>query len=527
MQSDHLAFDEVSALSAFDKMYQKRSPLLRPFIEEWPSIQAISRQAFAKKKQHIDRALLVKVLTKQHHQIGSSSNLLSRIQKLESSDCFTVSTAHQLNLFTGPLYVIYKILSTIKTSQILSEQLGICVLPIYVMGSEDHDFEEINHCSIYGQKISWHTQQKGAIGRYAVDGIDQAINTLQTILKSDGYSKNIVELLQHSFTRFETYAQGYQYFVTQLFEKYSLIVLDMEDAELKQVFAPIMIEDAIDNTAYHLVGQTVKKLQAHTIKIQVNPRPINLFGLKANDRTRLVLDQDSRFRLYETDYSFSEEELKEDIKRRPQDWSPNVILRPLYQESILPNLAYIGGGGELAYWIELKSLFEHHDICFPLLLRRKSILWIDAAAKKRIMKLGLDNKNIFWHTDELVKYFLSRKKDFNLDDEQQKLRQMIDQISEKISALDQSLAKTSAAKMHHWTKDLHQIKSKAIKWQKQKYEIEVGQIKKLKERLFPKNGLQERRSNFLEFYPVWGSSYFDMLLEHIDPFDQDFLILEP
>ncbi len=231
----------------------------------------------------------------------------------------------------------------------------------------------------------------------------------------------------------------------ELLGKYGLVVVDMNDPSLKRHFIPVIQAELQEQTAFHLVNQTIAQLNQLGFKTQAAPREINLFYMKPGLRQRIVLEGGT-YQVLQTNLSFSEAEILAELDQHPERFSPNVVLRPLYQEMILPNLAYIGGGGELAYWLERRSLFQHFNIAFPVLLRRNSVLWLDRDAQKKLGKFGFSAEQFFEDTEQLVRQYIETNAsgDVSLAQEINHLRQVYDQIAAKANAIDPTLGKSRA-----------------------------------------------------------------------------------
>ncbi|MBL7781190.1 MAG: bacillithiol biosynthesis BshC, partial [Saprospiraceae bacterium] len=260
---------------------------------------------------------------------------------------------------------------------------------------------------------------------------------------------------------------------------------------------------------------------------QAAPREINLFYLKPGMRQRIVLE-DGMYRVLQTNLGFSEAEIMAELDLHPERFSPNVVLRPLYQETILPNLAYVGGGGELAYWLERRSLFEHFGIAFPMLVRRNSVLWLDQDAQKKLTKFGFTPQQFFQDTEALVREYIAANAsgEVSLDKEIADLKTIFDQIAAKAVAIDPTLEKAVRADETKSVAAFEQWQGRLLRAEKQKHEVTLNQMRALKEKLFPGNGLQERTDNFLPYLLKYGDAFLEALQENLDPFEAGFVIIE-
>ncbi len=316
--------------------------------------------------------------------------------------------------------------------------------------------------------------------------------------------------------------------VHELFKDYGLVVLGMNHPKLKQQFVPYIKEEILKRPSKALIEATSERLEKEAnFKQQAFPRPINFFYLRKNLRERIVYE-DGSYQVLNTDYRFTEAEMIQEIETHPEYFSPNVVMRPLYQEVVMPNLAYIGGGGELAYWLERKTQFAHFDVNFPMLIRRNSVMWLDKGMAKKVNKLGLGIVQIFDQEDALVRLFIDSNTDETLEIQAEKetVAKAFDQITEKAKNIDQNLGKAIQAEKSKQLKVLDQLESRLLRAEKQKHETSLKQITGIKDKLYPNNGLQERHDNFLSLYLKYGRSFFDVLLENLDPLKKQFLVIE-
>jgi len=304
-------------------------------------------------------------------------------------------------------------------------------------------------------------------------------------------------------------------------------VIDMSASSLKQLFLPILEKEIFEQPSQELVEATQAKLVAAGYSAQAFARPINLFYLIDQKRERIE-QKGELFQVLNTDLSFTADEIRAALKNYPERFSPNVIMRPLYQEYILPNLAYIGGGGELAYWLERKDQFDHFDIPFPMLIRRNSVLWIDKGSVKRIKKLALTIDDLIGDVEKLIKRHVSdnTENELSLKAEKKQIAQLYSSIMAKAREIDPTLVKSVQAEMAKQMNSLTNIEVKLVRAEKNRHEIAINQIRSLKEKLFPKNGLQERYDNFMGIYLKHGTKFFDILKEHLNPLEMgNFIVI--
>ena len=506
-QFSKLILDYISGQESLNKFYAYK-----------PTIDSFKQVIEDKSKENINRKLLVEVITEQYAKGGINCHpglpggLQSTINSLENKNTYTVCTGHQLCLFTGPLYFIYKIITTINLAEELKKHFpDFNFVPVYWMASEDHDFEEVSSINVFGKKVSWNNPTvKGAVGRLNPESINVVIDELKTIIGESQNALELIELFKDAYPKHTNLSDATRYLVHTLFSDYNLIILDPDDARLKSEFIDTIKDDIVNHTNYRLVNKTIEELKQIGFDAQVKPREINVFNLSNNDRVRIETATD------------------ETLNLKPETYSPNVVLRPLYQQKILPNLAYVGGPGELAYWLEYKAMFNHHKINFPVLVPRNFALQIDEKTSNQISKLKLSFEAIFKDTEPLIKEFILKNlsEDISLNSEEEKITTLFKDISEKAIKVDVTLKGAVEAELQKVLGGLKNMEGKLLKAEKQKQEISVNQIRKIKEKLFPEGNLQERYDNFIPYYLKSGKGLIADLKEQFNPFQFEMLILE-
>ncbi|MEL7122219.1 MAG: bacillithiol biosynthesis BshC, partial [Bacteroidota bacterium] len=286
--------------------------------------------------------------------------------------------------------------------------------------------------------------------------------------------------------------------------------------------------EIFDQASYEPVTATQKALEAVDFGSQAFVRPINLFYLQKNKRSRIIAEEDGTFSILDTDLKFTKQKLRELLHEHPERFSPNVVMRPIYQELILPNLAYIGGGGEISYWLERKTQFELFGINFPMLIRRNSALWINHYQAKKIRKLGLSIQDTFTETEELIKTYVRRnsENDLDLENELGQLETVFESYGQKANQVDPTLKPRALAIGAKYKKQIEKLAKRLMREEKRKHEAAIYNIRQIKHELFPNDGLQERKANFLNFYAQEGQYFFDSLKEHLHPLEHGMVVFE-
>ncbi|WP_300566130.1 bacillithiol biosynthesis cysteine-adding enzyme BshC [Flavobacterium sp.] len=526
MPTDCISYQKSGYFSKLIVDYLDEKPELATLYNHLPKIENFKKQIEEKAGNFNGsdkREVLVRELEKQYEGVSISVETKKNIQSLLNSKTFTVTTGHQLNLFTGPLYFLYKIASTINLCTELKEAYPEHeFVPIYWMATEDHDFEEINHFNFKGKNIHWNKPSSGPVGRLSTEGLDEILAVFTLELGSGNNANEIKKLFQEAYLNHPTLTEATRYLANTFFSEYGLVILDGDSKALKQQFTSYIKEELIHQSSNKLVLETIEKLQDYTI--QVNPREINLFYIEDDLRER-ILFEDGTYKVNNTDIAFTETEILAVLQSNPEKFSPNVILRPLYQEVVLPNLCYIGGGGEIAYWLELKSVFDFHNVTFPSLLIRNSVVLVSEKQQSKIDKLGLNWSELFLKQQELITRKTKELSSFPIDLSVQKLHleQQFETLEKIALQTDKSFTGAVHAQKTKQINGLENLEKRLLKAQKRKFTDELHRIISIQNELFPNQSLQERQLNFSEFY-LNNGRFISLILKQLHPLDNHFLI---
>jgi len=510
-----------------DYLAQKES--IYSFYNNFPDSTGFYNQIKEKEKSFSlqSRLILVDALKRQYTNFELSEKTQENINFLKSQNTFTVTTGHQLNLFTGPLYFLYKIISVINLAEELTQKFPEKkVIPIYWMATEDHDFEEINYFNFEGKKVKWSREDGGAVGRFSTDGLDAVLEVFANQLGGSKNAKYLKELFSKGYLEHKNLADATRYIANELFKEFGLLVVDGDDSELKTLFIPFVKDELESGTSFKEVSNTIAKLETN-YKVQVNPREINLFYLSKNSRER-ILFEDGIYKVNNTNTTFSKSEILKEVDENPLDFSPNVIMRPLYQEAILPNLCYVGGGGEIAYWFELKDYFEKVKIPFPVLLLRNSVQVISEKQQKKLNRLSISHKEMFLTQHNLVSKKVVENSDIEIDfnEKIQYLENQFSELKEVAKKTDISFVNAVNAQERKQIKGLENLQKRLVKAEKRRQKDLVNRITNLQNELLPNQSLEERQRNFSEYYLEYGTSFIAVLKESLKPLDLAFTVLE-
>ena len=527
-----IPFRETGYFSGLICDYLDQKKGLNTFYKYFPELGNFKKQIAEKERFPIaNRAVLSKALEKQYEGLinadTSIQSSLENIQLLKKTNTFTVTTGHQLSLFTGPLYFIYKIVSAINLSESLKQAYPTDnFVPVYWMASEDHDFAEINHIRLYGGKLSWNEEAKGPVGRLKTASIQPVIKELENLLGPSTNADFILNVLRKAYLEHDNLADATRYLVHHLFGDKGLVIIDADDKELKRLVTPYFEKDLFEHLPQQEVDRTSERLAENYFN-QVNAREVNLFYIQNGLRERIEKEGD-KWKVLNSSIEWTKAELKQALENEPEAFSPNVILRPLYQEVILPNLAYIGGGGELAYWFQLKDMFDAFGVPFPMLMLRNSVLGISPSQISKMDKLGLKHQDLFQPVHKIQDQFASESApiDPEMDEYHKMLEKMFNDLETVANLTDKSMLGAVNAQRQKQLNGLENLKKKLLRAEKRKNSDLMDRIAYLHNELFPNGSLQERHDNFLVYYKEYGALWLEKLFKALDPLDYRFISMK-
>lgn len=522
-----LSYESTGYFSKIVTDYLEQSATLRPFYVHPPTMEGVQKAMEARRAFDTPRKVLVDTLSEQYASVEMDENVRANIQSLLSPNTFTVVTAHQPNIFTGPLYFIYKILHTIQLAKALAEQMPDShFVPVYYMGSEDADLDELGQISLDGNKQVWSTKQTGAVGRMKVD--KELMKILHAIEGQTGVlpnGKELSDLFRKAYTEGRSIQEATLHLVNSLFGRFGLVVLIPDQASLKARFTSVIQRELIEGFSHQIVSDTIQEL-GKQYKVQAGGREINLFYL-INDRRERIEKEGDDFIVPALDLRFSQDEILTELQSFPERFSPNVILRGAFQETILPNIAFIGGGGELAYWLELKQVFETIGVPYPVLVLRNSFLIMTADQEKRMKQLNVTHTALFNKAQVLLDRLVKERTNaqLSLTNERAQLETLYKQMEQLAASIDSTLAPHVESLQVKASKRLIELEKKMLRAEKRKFETEERQISALKKHLFPNDSLQERTDNIAVWYATYGAAWIDMLLDNSLSLDSKFTLL--
>jgi len=528
-QSIKLDYSDTKSYASFIYKYQRQDPSIAEYIQDFPSVESLIKQSNIKQFSDDKRQALVQEWRKQYAVVPNNARQLEAITLLEKANTFTVTTGHQCGLFAGPLYLIYKIISVINvTKKLNAADPSKQYLPVFWMATEDHDFAEINHIHLLANRIELISEEDGnAVGRIQLKNIEESLHKIEELIQHFPHGRIAIDQLKSAYQSQHDLSLATRLFVHELFKDDGLLIMDADSAGLKKFVKDIFRDDlqnsANTNAAEELTSALLQK--GVIAKAQIQARNTNLFLLDSNKRLRIDRVGDG-FELKGNPNKFSDSEMLALLDAHPEKFSPNVVLRPLYQETILPNICYIGGGAEVMYWLQIKGVFELHTLEFPILMLRNSALVLERQALEKFKQLGFGFNEIFEVSTELQSRYISKNINaISLDAEVSAIEELFSNLKKKVSEIDKTLVASTDAESSKNITSLRNLEQKVLRAQKRKEETSLSQIEKLRAKYFPEEALQERYDNLLYFYSKYGVEFLSLLKTEFEPLENKFNVL--
>lgn len=522
--TSYITYKQTGYFSKIVIDYLDNNTNLQPFYHYQATKQGIKNAIESRKKNVVDRKLLHQYFTEQYNNKTVTAQQSNNISLLLNDNCYTITTAHQPNIFTGPLYFIYKILHTIKLADELNKEIKDSqFVPVYFMGSEDADLDELGTVNIQGKQLLWNTKQTGAVGRMKVDKAFMALmDEIEAQIAVNPFGIELMAIFKNAYQLNVTIQNATFSLVNSLFAQYGLLVLISDNAHLKRAFVPTITKELTVQFSRKLVDATNAKLSKH-YKTQAAGRDINLFYLLDDHRERIEL-KEHLFVVEKLGLSFTLKTILAELKEHPERFSPNVILRPVFQETILPNVAFIGGGGELAYWLQLKLVFDAANIPYPVLVLRNSFLFYNKMQEQKLAKMNYHIVDIFQTAETLLSNYVVKhsENDISLNYFLAATKANYAAIKPNVAKVDETLVKHLEALTVNAIQKIEELEKKMLRAEKRKYLDQKNQLINIKKELFPNDNLQERIENMAYLYARFGNALFDTILAASTGLQQEF-----
>jgi len=490
---------------------------------DFHSLQHIPSIAERRKSQVRDRSVLVEVLREQNTLFGAGARTFDNIGLLSDEKTFAVVTGQQVGLFGGPLYTIYKAITALKLAETLTnENPGFHFVPVFWLEAEDHDFEEIGKVGVLNTEgspvvIPYPLAAKdagknlGAVGEIPLgEGIESVYAELQTAMSNSEFKQPLFNLLRKFYHPSATFSTSFAGFLNTLFEDKGLIFISPNDKRFKQLLSPLFQKEIRE---YPRVSQLIIRQSAkleERYHAQIKTKALNLFYFHKGGRY-FIEPRETDFSLRGTRHFIPKEELLRVAVEQPELLSPNVALRPICQDMLLPTVAYVAGPSEVAYFAQLQEVYRYFDLTMPMIYPRATATIAEERMEKILERYELTVEDVFSRPEEIQKKVLGMLAEVNIEEMFTRVRGAIrDQMNEMkfgINYIDPTLTGTLEHTHQRIDSQIAAFQEKVIAAQQRKHETALRQIEKVKHTLFPRDNFQERELSIIHFMNKHGLEF--------------------
>ena len=510
----YFAFDEVSEF--FDGDF--RDPA------------AFERQISRLQSREFARERLAEILREQNLSAGCGPRTLQNIEVLAQDGTCAVVTGQQVGLFSGALYTVYKAVTAIRLAESLGQRTGVAVVPIFWVATDDHDFAEINHVDLLDQsgqprRISYEDrppEERVPVGGLKFSAaIEKCTEALDEMTPPSEFKPEILSLLKEAYRPGRTFGEAFSIWVTHLFGDHGLILIDPSHPDLiAMAREPLLREIGEGSPSSRCAMSASQRLveKSYTPQVRQEEGRLNLF-LADHERHPIHAEGDG-FAVKDPERRFTRDELLEMARETPRAFSPNVLMRPLVQDTILPTVAYVGGPGEIAYFAQLRGAYEEFGIPMPIVYPRKGFTFVERHLGSTLESLSLSIQEVWGglaaKRNALAAEEIPEPLQRALETAAANLDRDLEALCREATAMDGSLGQSADGVRRKIQHQMNLVANKVVQAAKKKQEIVGRKLEKLENRLFPNRNLQERVLNVTPYLMKYGFSWLDELYEAVD-----------
>jgi bacillithiol biosynthesis cysteine-adding enzyme BshC len=493
-------------------------------------------------KPHAPKERVSEIIKNQYADFNPSEKTLNNILSLAAKNTFAVVTGQQLGILGGPLYTFYKIITTIKLAAYLRSVHQECnFVPVFWLAGDDHDFEEVKYIKLldeqnkilniaYDDDIEIDTN-RGDVGSIEFkETISGFFDELEKNLRETEFKKGVVEFFKSFYKEGKTFKTSFREMIFSIFDKYGLVIFDPQEKELKQLLKHIFrseIEDFRTHTQ-KLVEKSARLEEVYHAQVKI--QPINLFYHDEEGRY-LIEPSDNEYKLKRKRKKFTREELVNLIEETPEKFSPNVLLRPVCQDYLLPTICYVGGPSEISYFAQVMPLYKTFNVAEPIIYPRSSVTLIEKNISSIIQKYNIDVKALLRNPEEIIEKVIAAESEYAVDDIFKPVREnvenILDELQTELLKIDKTISDSAQKYKQKITYYIDELKGKTNEANKRKHEIAMKQLQKLITALYPEKNLQERELNIAYFVNKYGFEIIDRIFNEleINKFDHQLILL--
>ncbi len=528
------------------------SPLVYDYFYEYDKVSeffsghfhdptAFDLQTEKVQSRNLPRKRLAAILKEQNLSYGCGEQTIENIDTLTQDQTCAVVTGQQVGLFSGPLYTVFKALTAIKLAESLNQNSTGYFVPIFWLASDDHDFAEINHITLLDKEnqikdIPYQTHSsslKIPVSRIALTTeISHCVQQINDHTRDSEFKPEILSRLGTAYQPGRSFVEAFAQWMTRLFKSYGLIFIDGAHPDLKDLGKDVFYTEIAQNSpSTRCVLESSQKLtqKNYSTQIQLHEGILNLFLVE--DERESIQFRDDDFSIKGKPKTFKKDELLQLLQKQPHKFSPNVLLRPLYQDTVLPTVAYVGGLSEVAYFAQMKEVYNRFSLPMPIIYPRKSLTLIEKNVNRTLKTYNLKVQDMWRNADakinEIAKEKIPRSLEKAIHITASHLDKDLKNIRKETLAFEPTLEKTvdlTMRKIHH---QISLLEKKILKASKKQNTIMMQRIQLAKNGLYPNRHLQERVFNITPFLIKYGFAFMDRLYKavHIKHHDHQILKL--
>ena len=494
------------------------------YAGDWQDPETRRTAAEAAARRPADRDVLADVLLDQNERWGLEAATERHIETLRDPESIAIVTGQQVGLFTGPLYTIYKTITSLQLAEEWAEQTGRPVVPVFWVEGEDHDFDEIATAHVLNRNevvsLSYAPDlgdNPGAVGRLSLtDAIDEVLDRLDEALPPSDFKPAVMERVRAAYRPGTRLEDAFAQLMRSLFEDDGLVFMNPDDARLKALSQPLFRRDLKEPTvSTGQVDATSRMLRDRGYHAQVTARPTNLFWLGDDGRHAIDLGDDGTFALRGTDRRFSRADLLDRLDDEPERFSPNVVLRPLMQDHLLPTAAYVAGPGEVSYFAQYGGVYDWADLDMPLIHPRASVSLVESKVQKVLDKYDRSVAAFGTGLDALFQEIVVETMEVDVDaafsDTLPQIHKAINTLKPEVEAVDRTLGASAEATRAAIVDEMDRLKQKVVRAEKRQQDEVRAQLEKAQVNLRPRGTLQERMINVLYYLNKYNLDLLDDL----------------
>lgn len=474
-------------------------------------------------QRSLNRSDITRILSLQNRNFHCGVKTLANIDALLNDNTVAIVTGQQVGLFTGPLYTIYKTLTTLKLVEMLRSRFpSYNFVPVFWLEGEDHDYEEVNSVSLINKtndltRFEYELRNRtkgdnfGAVGLLELDeSIEDLFRRVESEIVETEFRPKVLELFRIAYQKGMNFNRSFVHLMNDLLEDSGLVFLDPHDPEFKKLLAPVFRKELETTPA---LCQLVIDQSAQIEKgyhAQVKPKPVNLFFFHNGGRYLLEPRSDG-FGLKGSRQHFAKEQVMEMVESNPSVFSPNVVLRPICQDSLLPTAAYVAGPGEISYFAQLRPLYKEFEIPEPIIYPRASVTIVEEKVEKVISRFDIPITEFLRDVELLKQRIAEQVSEISLDElfggTVAGMNETLKSLKSGLQKIDPTLAGAFDTSRNKIDFQLDVLRQKAAAAQKRQHEVALRQVEKAAFHLFPFSNFQERELNVLHFLNKYGLEF--------------------